>query len=82
MEALLVQKRLSEAASNGARVTLLLRGAHRLDIEDGSVTSDTAEGETRFEIAGDIGIDGDDARKGKVAVSSGDIACLFVEDQK
>ena len=81
MEAQLVQQRLSEATSNGARVTLLLRGAHRLDIEDASVTSDTAEGETRFEIAGKIGIDGDTVRTGTVSVTSGDIACLFVEDQ-
>ena len=81
MEAQLVQKRLAEATQSGARVSLLLRGAHRLDIENASVTSDVVEGETRFEITGAIGIDGQDARNGKVAVTSGDIACLFVEDQ-
>lgn len=81
MEANFLKSRLEQASRMGQGFTLLLRGAHVLDVEGATVTPvDGDSEETRFQIAGRIGADGRASVKGTVFVTSGDIAALLVRD--
>lgn len=81
MEAEFLKTRLEQASRNGHGFTLLLRGAHVLDVERATVMPVAGESEeTRFQIGGSISADGRPGVAGTVFVSSGDIAALLVRD--
>lgn len=79
MDAKLLSTRLDEAAKAGRNFTLLLRGAHRLNVASATVqASFSDDGEARLDIDGLIGADGDEPAPGTVSVSSADVASIFV----
>lgn len=81
MEADFLKSRLELASRKGHGFTLLLRGAHVLDVERATVTPVAGESEeTRFQIVGHIAADARAAVPGTVFVSSGDIAALLLRD--
>lgn len=80
MEAELLHKRLHDAAAETREIVLLLRGAHRLVINNASVSSSERQGETRLDITGSIAADGDPHADGTVSVTSADVASIFVKD--
>ncbi len=83
MEANMMMERLNEAIESGHEVTILLRGAHKITIASGSAVAKSSEesGQARFDISGLIGIDGLSPERGRVCVTSADVASIFVKDR-